>query len=190
MFEHLCHINPDCDREVMKSVVTLAVELAREGREGHRVGAVFMVGDEDRVLALSRPLILDPLYGHDPSLRQIHDPNLRETLKELALLDGAFVISAQGLAVSACRYLNASAEGLEISLGLGARHVAASATTRATKAMAVVISESGVVRIFFKGELVAEILPELWLLSREMSHLDGPVEDREYAGVRVFTRRD
>lgn len=190
MFEHLCHLNDKCNRDVMQSMVALAVELAREGREGHRVGTVFMVGDEERVLAHSRPMILDPLYGHDPSKRSVHDVNLRETLKELSLLDGAFIISGDGLAVAACRYLDADAQGLELPLGLGSRHVAAAAMTRTTEATAVVVSESSVVRIFFGGELVAEIVPELWLLSREMIHLQGPVEEREYAGVRIFSRRE
>ncbi len=189
MFEHLCHINQDCNREVMQSVVTLAVELAREGREGHRVGTVFTVGDHEQVLQRSRPMILDPVYGHDPSLLGIHDPNLRETLKELALLDGAFIITDEGQVVAACRYLDAPAGGLELPLGLGSRHVAAAAITRVTSCTAVVVSESAVVRVFHQGELLAEIVPELWLLSREMIHLRGPVDEREYAGVKIFSRR-
>ena len=189
MYEHLCNINPACNREVMQGVVSLAVELAREGREGQRVGAIFVISDEENVLARSRPMILDPLYGHDPSVRSIHDPDLRETLKELSLLDGAFVISGDGYALSACRYLDADAHGLELPLGLGARHAAAAAITRATAATALVVSESAVVRVFFDGEMVAEIVPELWLMSREMTHLQGPVEEREYAGVKIFSRR-
>lgn len=189
MFEHLCHLNPECDRGVIQSVMTLAVELAREGREGQRVGTVFVIGDHKNVLSHSRPMILDPLYGHAESLRQIRDPNLRETLKELSLLDGAFIITQDGLVMAACRYLDADARGLELPMGLGSRHLAAAAVTRATRATAVVVSESAVVRVFFQGELVAEIVPELWLLSREMIHLRGPVEEREMAGVKVFSRR-
>jgi DNA integrity scanning protein DisA with diadenylate cyclase activity len=187
MFEHLCNVNRDCDPEVMQSVIRLAVEMAREGREGRRVGAILMVGDEDRVLARSRPMILDPLQGHAKSKLNIRDPNLRETLKELSLLDGAFVISGDGYAVAACRYLDADAWGLNLPLGLGSRHVAAAAMTRATRAMAVVVSESAVVRIFFEGELLAEVVPDIWLLGREMRHLRGPVEEHEHPGVKIFT---
>ena len=65
--------------------------LAREGREGRRIGTIFTLGDEEAVLARSRPLILDPMSGHPASSRHITDLNLRGTIKELAQLDGAFV---------------------------------------------------------------------------------------------------
>ena len=45
------------------------------------------------MLAASRALILDPLAGHAPARTHISDPDLRGTIKELAQLDGAFVIS-------------------------------------------------------------------------------------------------
>lgn len=189
MFEHLCHLNPDCDRDTMQSIISLAVELAREGREGRRVGAIFVVGDQDTVLALSRPMILDPLACHDPALRHLHDPDLRETVKELSLLDGAFVISKDGHFVAACRYLNADAKGVPMPMGLGSRHLAAASITRSAECTAVVLSESAVVRVFFKGEMVAEIVPDIWMLSREMTHLEGDVEERQYAGVRIFSLR-
>jgi hypothetical protein len=44
--------------------------------------------------------------------------------------------------------------------------VAAASITRDTKAVAVVVSESGVVRILEDGKLVAEIMPEIWLIQR------------------------
>jgi DNA integrity scanning protein DisA with diadenylate cyclase activity len=95
MFESiLCQIteyNPD----VLDSLIELAVEIAREGREGKRVGTLFMLGDENAVLARSRSLILDPLLGHLESARQITNLNLRGTIKELAQLDGGFVVSTR-----------------------------------------------------------------------------------------------
>jgi diadenylate cyclase len=65
----LCQVT-ECDPEVLESLIGLAVEIAREGREGRRVGTLFTFGDEGAVLARSRSLILDPLSGHpDPSRR-------------------------------------------------------------------------------------------------------------------------
>lgn len=58
------------DADVVESLLELAIEIACEGREGTRVGTVFTLGDEDSVLARSRPLILDPLLGHPESARQ------------------------------------------------------------------------------------------------------------------------
>ena len=81
----------------------LGIQIAREGREGRRIGTLFTVGAETEVLQRSRCLILDPLSGQPPSQRSIHDPDVRETVKELAQVDGGFVISGQGTALSACR---------------------------------------------------------------------------------------
>src|SRR5690606_12905080 len=141
-------------------------EIAREGREGHRVGTLFAVGDTGKVLASSRCMILDPLLGHPDDRKHIADPDLRETVKELALLDGGFIVSEDGVVISAARYFDAWAEGIELPLGLGSRHIAPASVTKRTRALAVVVSESAVVRLFEAGELVAQILPELWMLRR------------------------
>src|SRR2546422_8333813 len=107
MFESiLCQVT-EYDPDVLASLIGLAVEIAREGREGRRIGTLFTVGDEVAVLAKSRSLILNPLEGHSESVRHINDPNLRGTIKELAQLDGAFVVSSTGVVVGACRYLDA-----------------------------------------------------------------------------------
>src|SRR5947209_2242749 len=105
MFESiLCQVT-EYDPDVLEPLIELAVEIAREGREGRRIGTVFTFGDADAVLARSRPLILDPLSGHSAEARNIKNSNLRGTVKELAQLDGAFVVSNDGFVVSACRYL-------------------------------------------------------------------------------------
>jgi diadenylate cyclase len=117
-------------------------------------------------------IILDPLWGHPDEKKRIDDPAVRETLKELAQLDGAFVVSDEGVVHSAARYIDAVSDRLELPLGLGSRHVAASVSSR-TDAVAAVVSESSTVRMFDDGELVAEIVPELWLLGGYGSYLDG-----------------
>lgn len=82
---------------------------------------------------------------------------MRETIKELAQLDGAFLASDDGI-VSATCYINASSEGIDLPLGLGSRHVAAASITRHTNAVTVVVSESSVVRVLDDGEITAEII--------------------------------
>jgi len=92
MFEPICAQLQRCPKENLEPVIELAVESAREGREGRRIGTLFTFGDADAVLARSRPLILDPLIGHSDESRNITNLNLRGTVKELAQLDGAFVV--------------------------------------------------------------------------------------------------
>ncbi|HMQ33612.1 MAG TPA: diadenylate cyclase [Chloroflexaceae bacterium] len=163
-YNRLSFDRPDVKFEVIDQTVQLAVEIAREGREGRKIGTLFTVGDELAVLERSTNLILDPLQYHPDEEKQIGQPSARETIKELAQLDGAFVVTSQGVVCSACRYLNASTEGLTLPLGLGSRHVAAASISRETDAIAVVVSESSVVRVFDDGKLMAEIIPELWML--------------------------
>jgi diadenylate cyclase len=173
LFKEICTERRGVNTRVLKQTVTLAVEIAREGREGRKIGTLFVVGDSDAVLGNSRPLILDPLAGHPDEAKHIADPNVRETLKELAQLDGGFVVSDSGVVLSAARYLDALSDNLDLPLGLGSRHMAGASVSHRTNAVAVVVSESSMVRIFDDGELVSEITPELWMLGRYSSYLKG-----------------
>ena len=173
LFKEICTERRGVNTRVLKQTVTLAVEIAREGREGRKIGTLFVVGDSDAVLGNSRPLILDPLAGHPDEAKHIADPNVRETLKELAQLDGGFVVSDSGVVLSAARYIDALSDSLDLPLGLGSRHMAGASVSHRTNAVAVVVSESSMVRIFDDGELVSEITPELWMLGRYSSYLEG-----------------
>ena len=90
----------------MVNVLSLAIELVLQGREGHKVGTMFIVGDSSEVLEHSRSHILDPLKGHVDTVKKISDPGMRETVKELAQLDGAFILSEDGVVLSAARLVN------------------------------------------------------------------------------------
>jgi DNA integrity scanning protein DisA with diadenylate cyclase activity len=98
----------------LEQVLLLAMEIAREGREGKKIGTMFVISDTEEVLRRSSPLILDPLFGHPPSKKLVSDKNTRETIKELAQLDGAFIVSDDGVFISACRYINATSEGIKL----------------------------------------------------------------------------
>jgi hypothetical protein len=90
--------------------------------------------------------------------------------------------------VAACRYLNsAAAPDLDLALGLGSRHLAAAAISAATKAVGIVVSESSIVRIFCHGAMVAEIIPELWLLSRGSVQMRGAISEERIRDLAVVT---
>jgi DNA integrity scanning protein DisA with diadenylate cyclase activity len=186
MFESiLCQVT-EYDPNVFEPLIELAVEIAREGREGRRIGTLFTLGDEKTVLAKSRSLILDPLSGHPESSRHVSNLNLRGTIKELAQLDGGFVVSGSGIFLSACRYLDAVASEVEVPLGLGSRHIAAANMSAVTNAVGIVVSESSVVRLFCHGKLVGEIVPELWMIDRG-AHLRGLVKQERVGDLTVLT---
>ena len=189
MFKSICQRVRRCNKKNLEPTIELAVEIAREGREGRRIGTLFTFGDADAVLARSRPLILDPLAGHTKEARQIRDPNLRGTIKELAQLDGAFVISDQGIVVSACRYLDAMASDVTLPYGMASRHLAGASISQVTDAVAIVVSESSMVRVFDDGKLVAEIIPELWLMDHYNVQLSKPYEEERVGDLAVLTAK-
>lgn len=146
--------------DTLKLVVDLAVEIGREGREGKPIGTMFVVGDTRKVLASSRSVGFDPVRGYSRKDRTLNDPRVREGIKEIAQMDGAIIISSDATVEAACRYVDSSAATITLSKGLGARHWAAAAISRATKAVAVTVSQStGTVRIFQNGEVMLRIEP-------------------------------
>jgi len=189
MFKSICKRVRRCNKKNLEPTIELAVEIAREGREGRRIGTLFTFGDADRVLARSRPLILDPLAGHSEQSREIRDPNLRGTIKELAQLDGAFVVSDQGIVVSACRYLDATASDVVLPFGMASRHLAGASISQVTDAVAIVVSESSMVRVFDDGKLVAEIIPELWLMDHYNVQLSRPYKEERVGDLAVITAK-
>lgn len=148
--------------DTLKMVVDLAVEIGREGREGKPIGTLLVVGDARKVLHCSRPAGFDPMKGYPRKERNLADPRVREGVKEIAQMDGAIVVSAHGTVEAACRYLDCSAAEVTLSKGLGARHWAAAAISRATNAVAVTVSQTnGTVRIFQNGKVVLRVEPYL-----------------------------
>jgi DNA integrity scanning protein DisA with diadenylate cyclase activity len=148
----------DAYPEVFERVLTLAAQLAVEGREGRPVGALFVLGDSEAVLAQSRSLVLNPFHGHPEHERNILDPRLEETIKEFSALDGAFVVRGDGVVLTAGTQLLPIGPPARLPGGLGTRHAAAAGITASTGAVAVCVSQStGTVSVFKSGRLVADI---------------------------------
>lgn len=190
LFQDIFTDDRDVNLETLEQVVLLAVEIAREGREGRKIGTMFVIADTENTLRQSKCLILDPLWLHPDEDKRLTDPNVNETVKELAQLDGAFIVSDEGIVLSACQYINASSEGIDLPLGLGSRHMAAASITKHTRAVAVLVSESSIVRIFDDGEIISEIIPELWLLKRYGLHIKGPYTTRRGSEMTVASKAD
>ena len=147
-------VPPDIKPEVLERVIALSGEIAIEGREGKPIGTIFVLGDTNSVNAHIRQLIINPFRGYSEAERNILDPSLAETIKEFAAIDGAFIITGDGIVLSAGSYLRPLPidEREPITSGLGARHAAAAGITACTNALAVAVSEStGMVTLFKNG---------------------------------------
>ena len=82
------------------------------------------------------------------------------SIKELAQLDGAFVISGSGVVEAAGRHLDAVNTVTRQLKGLGSRHRAAASITMHSEAIAVVVSQSsGRVTVFDEGKIIASLDP-------------------------------
>ena len=148
----------DLAPEVFERVLMLATQLAVEGREGRPVGALFVLGDSERVLEQSRSLVLNPFQGHPESGRTVLDPALEETLKEFSALDGAFIVRGDGVVLTAGSHLMPSPAATRLTSGLGTRHGAAAGISASTGAVAICISQStGTVSVYKSGQLVTDI---------------------------------
>ncbi|HET6405862.1 MAG TPA: diadenylate cyclase [Candidatus Thermoplasmatota archaeon] len=146
-------LEDDVDLRVVERLLKLSLELAREGREGHPVGTLFVLGDSEAVMRHSRPAVLNPFEGHSEKDRNILDDGLWETAKEFAQIDGAFIVRGDGVVLAAGRYVDTEGQ-LEVQAGLGGRHLAAASITRASSAIAIVVSSSGTIRVFKKGRAI------------------------------------
>ncbi|WP_146600187.1 DNA integrity scanning protein DisA nucleotide-binding domain protein [Novipirellula aureliae] len=146
--------------KTIKAVIDLAAQIGREGREGKPVGTLFVVGDTRHVLDHANDSGVDPFRGYNRRQRNLLDKKVQEDAKEIAQLDGAFIINSDGVIEKSRQMLEVSHDALTMSKGLGARHWAAAAISQKTKAISVVVSQStGTVRLYQNGLLVMRIEP-------------------------------
>jgi DNA integrity scanning protein DisA with diadenylate cyclase activity len=144
--------------EVLERVLGLAAEIAVEGREGKPLGTIFVLGDTNTVNKFVTQLIINPFRGYSEAERNIIDPALAETIKEFASIDGAFIITGDGIVLSGGSYLRPQAEIELLPSGFGSRHAAAAGITGCTKALSITVSEStGQVTLFKNGAIVLTI---------------------------------
>ncbi len=127
--------------EVFERVLSLATELAIEGREGKPIGCLFILGESKNLSPFVQPLVLNPFFGYSANERNILQPSIDETIKEYALLDGAFIINGNGILESAGSLVKIN-ERIALPGGFGTRHAAAIAISKAIDCLAITVSSS------------------------------------------------
>jgi len=144
--------------DVLDSVIRVAQEIAREGREGQAIGTAFVVGDTKNVLNYSKQFVLNPFHGHQEEKRQITDAGIQGTIKEFAQLDGAFLITGTGVVEAAGRCITVDLSQVDLPGGMGSRHLSIAAITRVTTSIGIVVSQSGgQISLFKEGKIVYTI---------------------------------
>jgi DNA integrity scanning protein DisA with diadenylate cyclase activity len=144
--------------DVLDSVIQVAREIARDGREGQAIGTAFVVGDTKNVLTYSKQFVLNPFHGHHEAERQITDVGIQGTIKEFAQLDGAFLITGTGVVEAAGRCITVDLSQVNLPGGMGSRHLSIAGITKVTKSIGVVVSQSGgQISIFREGKIVYTI---------------------------------
>jgi DNA integrity scanning protein DisA with diadenylate cyclase activity len=138
-------LNPMCFKE--------AIGIAREIAHERGTGGLLVIGDTEKVLRKSFQLILNPFRGYPKAKKSILNDSVREAIKEFAKLDGALIIRANGIVERAGRYIQIE-KNINLPQGLGGRHLAAATITKESKALAIVCSSSGIVRIFKGGKII------------------------------------
>jgi len=143
--------------EVIESVINLASEIGIEGREGKKIGTAFIIGESQEISKYLRQLIINPFYNTETKIK-ITDPDIKETIKEFAQLDGVFIIDNEGHIISSGTYIDIDTKDIELSQGFGTRHRACAAITKNTEAVAIAISSSGgKVRVFKEGKIIIRV---------------------------------
>ena len=74
----LCSDERGINLSTLEQVLYLAAQIAREGREGCKIGTIFVIADSEAVLRHSTNLILDPLALYPDQQKRLGDPNCVE----------------------------------------------------------------------------------------------------------------
>ncbi|TVR71794.1 MAG: hypothetical protein EA427_04075 [Spirochaetaceae bacterium] len=146
------HLPEGVRLDVVVRALHLTAEMGLQGREGKPIGTIIVIGDDPELDTHTQQMILNPFAGHPAPARNILDPSLGETVKELAKIDGAFIVSGQGTLMSVGAHLAGRPDPREMEAGLGARHAAALGITASADVLAICLSEStGTITLYFRG---------------------------------------
>lgn len=154
------HLTENINTEVLEATINLALEIGNEGREGRKIGTAFIIGKRPDILRYGRQIIINPFSNYPEEARLINDPNMRETIKGFAQLDGVFMIDEKGVLLTAGTLINLDLDAVELPGldGFGTRHRFSAAITKLTDAISVVVSESGGrVRVFKEGKIIMKL---------------------------------
>jgi DNA integrity scanning protein DisA with diadenylate cyclase activity len=144
-------------KELIKTIIKISYGIVRKGKEGFPSGALFLVGDEEELMSKSIQRLTNPFKNFSDEERSILNKDNWPTIHEFSMMDGATIINNNGLVISSGVYItNLTLKNHRFNKR-GGRHLAAASITQKTKAIAIVVSSEGVIRIYKNGEEIYEI---------------------------------
>lgn len=142
-------------KTVLMAALDSALKIVGNKKAIDKVGTIMVVGESDQISQFVKPLNDFPMGDIKPSLRHVSNFSF---IEDLAQMDGAVMIDPEGEIQAACQRLEPPITPFTQALvGLGTRHESASAYTAATDTGAVVISDTGMIRVFFRGRILLEL---------------------------------
>jgi DNA integrity scanning protein DisA with diadenylate cyclase activity len=136
--------------DVLMRMVELSRAVGTRGREGSAVGALFAIGNIQKMRGHSTSMVLNPFKGHSIAKRDVRIRENHETMAEFAWLDGAILFNREGIASDAGRYIQVPA-GLSPKSGEGGRHLAARAISQLSDGVAIAVSSTGSIVLYANG---------------------------------------
>ncbi len=136
------------NKETIKNVMSIVTEMAKS-----REGSFFIITKAD--IKSEYENLYPELF--DTKKVNIEKPEARTLLLKLSELDGAIIVDNGGNVLA----YGAKIKRTKVLFGHGTRHSAARGISKKQNVMAIISSEEdGKIRVFEKGEMLAEIDPE------------------------------
>ncbi len=151
-------------RTIVKRAIDILIGLSLKGYEGRVIGAIYLVGDIERVKKNSTQMIINPFKGWKNV--NIKDNKQLPTIESFTQLDGAIVFDNRGLAHYAGRMIKVKEDECErenkdfnkrSGKGSGTRWRAARFITARTGTIALTLSSSGNITVFRDGKAIGRL---------------------------------
>jgi DNA integrity scanning protein DisA with diadenylate cyclase activity len=151
-------------KEVIKRAIEILIGLSLKGYEGRSVGAIFLIGDLERVKRNSSQMIINPFKGWKDV--NIKDLGQLATIESFSQLDGAMVFDNRGFAQYAGRMIKVFENECDEKdwdfekrkgKGSGTRWRAARFITLKSRTVALTLSSNGNITAFKDGKEIGRL---------------------------------
>jgi hypothetical protein len=178
--KQLGHFKMSILKEGLKFLWDISVNLVN----GHRVGAILVIGGIKQLEEHSTGEIPNPLKGHSRAARSIFKSTFRNSLAQFSLFDGFMGMDWDGCVEFCGRLIEVPGElgtGPKETWGHGARHKAGWAISKLVpESVSLVLSQDGEILVIINGKVLKKIICmdlDEHIVAEYFHSLDKYVED-------------